>query len=181
MCKTCDLFIHGTLEDLKQHLKRHVGSDPLIVALIAAARHGRVDFIPYLLESGAPINEQSPYGVYTALLNAAKNGKWAFVNTLLEYDPDVTICNEKNKSVIDYAIKARRDDVWKKLVDRGALPGKPKRLAHIKGFVAQRERCRKAAITIVSLARIGKKSNICGKDVMGLVARHVWSMRMKTF
>ncbi|MBE0639647.1 MAG: ankyrin repeat domain-containing protein [Bacteroidales bacterium] len=84
-----------------------LGADPDmpsqgLTPIMHAIRHGEMSMIHRLLRIGANIDATAKGG-QTALIYAAKLGKFEFVRTLIEWGADAEIRNNRNQSALDIA------------------------------------------------------------------------------
>lgn len=123
------------------------------------------------LANGADIHEFNGYDMTPLHLAAAKNAM-DIVIMLLDAGASVNIQNTGGSSALDLAIASCYHDVAKVLMDRGGTTFS--RLDWIQTFKMKRSQCRTAAILLVSI-RPPQGNN---KDVMCLIGKHIWSMRL---
>lgn len=87
-------------------------------ALHEAARGGQNEIVEILIIEGADVNAKT-YRDKTAL-HFARNGKTA--GALIAHGADVRIQDENGNSPLDYAIRNRRGDVVRELLENGVKP-----------------------------------------------------------
>lgn len=73
----------------------------LLLALIMAADHQRLDVIDRLLDAGAPIDATDPHWHRQALRVAAQNGRSASVRHLLARGADPTLTDDEGRTAFD--------------------------------------------------------------------------------
>ena len=92
-----------------------------LTALSWASRNGHIFVIEALLDYHAEINRASSKTGETALINAAKNGKWESVRLLLESGADVHIRDNTGRTATDWAREKNFAGVMKRYNFKGFI------------------------------------------------------------
>ena len=84
-------------------------------AMRFAAKKGRIEDLMYWLANGARVDSKDKRTGYTALHQAAWNGRMEVVRVLLDAGADVTVTNKENERPFESAAAGGHDDIAKLL------------------------------------------------------------------
>ncbi len=90
------------------------------VSIQQAAVVGDVDQVKAILAEGTDVNEKEPRMEYTALHAAARNGRKAVVELLLEKDADINAKERSSKTPLYLAVEFRQKEIVELLLAKGA-------------------------------------------------------------
>jgi ankyrin repeat protein len=91
--------------------------------LMESARHGKKEFVDWLVSQGADVNASNKYG-HTSLMFAAQNGKLDIVRKLIASGVQLNSKNNDGNTALHLAV-GRRQDVARLLLDAGASTDTP--------------------------------------------------------
>lgn len=83
-------------------------TNEVLLALIMAADHQRLDVVDRLLDAGAPIDASDPHWHRQALRVAAQHGRPASVRHLLARGADPTLTDDRGRTALDLCAPANR-------------------------------------------------------------------------
>lgn len=104
--------------ELVNLLKNDVEKTDYCDSLNKAIEKGNVEILKILLENGANVNSERPYG--TSLHLAARKANLEIMRLLLEKDGDVNAVDKENWTPLHEAAKAGHADIVQILLDNGA-------------------------------------------------------------
>lgn len=141
------------------------------------------ELLHVLVEMGATLKEKN------AMHYAASKGKPNLLRVLLLNGTNVDILNGIGQTPLNRAVENRNVECVHMLLDAGANVKLTKNMFSYDGKIwmwisriqRAREKARIASIVIVGLSRCGcGVLGLCGRDVLRIVARCVWSTRANT-
>jgi ankyrin repeat protein len=187
-----DQFLAANLGDLHllKHLLTHDNVDDCdeydMTVLHFAVQNGHLDCVLWCLEMQANVNAVDSDG-WTPLYFASLYGYVNIFRVLLDAGASVDVRSNAGHTPLYHAISITRFDLAHALIDRGAkvsnvqLDGVvPIIPVWVTTFVAWRSTCRSVAITIVGIHKYHRTTITGNNDnnVMRLIGKHIWSMRM---
>jgi ankyrin repeat protein len=157
-------------------------------ALHFAARYGHVECVKWCLKMRANVNVQdrANFGA-RPLRYASLDDHVDVVRVLLDAGALVDVADDVGRTPLYYAIFGNNVHVTHILIDRGAKVSNVKLPTYVQeipdwvtAIVASRSNCRCVIITIMGVHKY-RDSSVTGNNdnnVMKLICKHVWSMRM---
>jgi hypothetical protein len=153
--------------------------------LHCATYKGHFDCVEYCIEFGANVNARNNDG-WLPLHLASLNRHVDIVRILLDAGAIVDATNNFGWTPLCRAIVDKHDDLVRILIDRGAKVSNilDKQFCAIPDwvttFIQSRSKCRFAAILIIDIHKY-HRTNMTGNNdinVIKLISKHIWSMRM---
>ena len=139
-----------------------------------------LEILELVLASGANINyEVGHIGPFT--LACMQQRSLSIIDTLLRYGANVNEIVYGTRTPLDWVVDHREVDesVAKRLIDAGAKSATIPLPDSICDFIEARESCRCAAVSFIKLHhRSTSPFMYQDKNVIILIAKHIWSFRM---
>ena len=131
-----------------------------VTVLHYACKGGSVDCVVLLLEQcNANVDTRDRNGL-TPLMTAAQNGHVDVCKVLIQHNVGIEISTNSGYNALHCALQHMHDNCVRLLIEKGAIISNVKLNRHSTGipswvinFIAQRERCRHAAIVLLGSLR----------------------------
>jgi ankyrin repeat protein len=148
-------------------------------------RNNAIKCLKFVLSIGADLNLPDQNGD-TPLHYAAYAEVYTCASILLDFGSVVDAQNNNEETPLYDAIRCGWNFITQLLIDRGA----DIRIVHsikepigdipnwVHKLVETRNMCQSVCMVIIGVHKFGLASNVNGRDVFGLLGKHIWSYRM---